>query len=161
VRCPSCCFVGGQTVQSAAHKQRSWVGNGHGWMVALTAPSRGAAEAAHAAALMSGGTDEGAVGLRLSTLRIALAYARDPDGNKLHFVARGTQEASRSRCADFQVKLTLEPPMRRGSLLRKRKVAPPSGEGRGHQSGTLLSPVLEEKYRTLFVRAFRALWGHI
>jgi len=33
-----------------------------------------------------------------------------------------------------------------GSLAAK--AAPPSGEGRGRQTGTLLSPVLKAKYRT-------------
>jgi len=33
-------------------------------------------------------------------------------------------------------------------LLGRAKAAPPSGEGRGRQTGTLLSPVLKAKYRT-------------
>src|SRR5689334_8814332 len=35
---------------------------GNGWMVALTAPSRDAVDAAHAAALAAGGSDEGPPG---------------------------------------------------------------------------------------------------
>lgn len=63
---------------------------GNGAMVAFLAPSRAAVDAAHAAALARGGTDEGAPGLRA---RYALdyygAYMRDPEGNKLHVVHRG------------------------------------------------------------------------
>jgi len=40
-------------------------------------------------------------------------------------------------------------------ILREPKAAPPSGEGRGRQTGTLLSPVLEEKYRTLLSEPVR------
>ena len=63
---------------------------GNGWMAALSAPSRAAVDAAHAAALVSGGTDEGAPGLRAAYAPDYYgAYIRDPDGNKLHFVTRG------------------------------------------------------------------------
>jgi hypothetical protein len=49
----------------------------------------------------------------------------------------------------FQLNARLrEPPMSQAGP-SERKAAPPSGEGRGRQTGTLLSPVLEEKYRTL------------
>ena len=65
---------------------------GNGWMAAFAAPSRGAVDAAHAAAVAAGGFDEGAPGLRP---RFAPdyygAYVRDPDGNKLHFVKRGEE----------------------------------------------------------------------
>jgi len=63
---------------------------GNGWMVAFTAPSRNAVDAAHAAAIAAGGYDEGAPGLRTSYAPDYYgAYVRDPDGNKLHFVRRG------------------------------------------------------------------------
>jgi catechol 2,3-dioxygenase-like lactoylglutathione lyase family enzyme len=54
---------------------------GNGTMVALTAPSREAVDKTHAAALKSGGSDEGAPGLRGETFYGA--YFRDLDGNKL------------------------------------------------------------------------------
>ena len=63
---------------------------GNGWMAALTAPSRAAVDAAHAAALAAGGRDEGAPGARPHYAADYYgAYVRDPDGNKLHFVYRG------------------------------------------------------------------------
>jgi len=63
---------------------------GNGWMVAFTAPSRAAVDAAHRAAIAAGGYDEGAPGLRTSYgPDYCGAYVRDPDGNKLHFVRRG------------------------------------------------------------------------
>jgi catechol 2,3-dioxygenase-like lactoylglutathione lyase family enzyme len=65
-------------------------GNGNGWMVAFAAPSRAAVDAAHAAAMAAGGTDEGASGPRPHFAPDYYgAYVRDPDGNKLHFVRRG------------------------------------------------------------------------
>ena len=59
-------------------------------MVAFAAPSRAAVDAAYAAAMAAGGTDEGAPGPRPKyTADYYGAYVRDPDGNKLHFVRRG------------------------------------------------------------------------
>ncbi len=56
----------------------------------LAAPTRAAVDAAHAAALAHGGSDEGAPGLRTAYAPdYYAAYVRDPDGNKLHFVRRG------------------------------------------------------------------------
>jgi len=64
--------------------------NGNGWMAAFMAPSRAAVDAAHAAALDHGGSDEGAPGLRSQYAADYYgAYVRDPDRNKLHFVSRG------------------------------------------------------------------------
>ena len=64
---------------------------GNGWMAAFAAPSRAAVDAAHAAALAAGGRDEGAPGPRPQFAPDYYgAYVRDPDGNKLHFVHRGT-----------------------------------------------------------------------
>jgi len=67
---------------------RPWDGNaaqpGNGQMVALLAPSRDAVDAAYAAALAHGGTDEGAPGLRPHYhANYYGAYVRDPEGNKL------------------------------------------------------------------------------
>src|SRR5215510_11628019 len=53
-------------------------------------PSRAAVDAAYAAAIACGGTDEGPPGLRLKYATDYYgAYVRDPEGNKLHFVTRG------------------------------------------------------------------------
>jgi catechol 2,3-dioxygenase-like lactoylglutathione lyase family enzyme len=59
---------------------------GNGTMIALTAPSRAAVDAFHAAALKSGGSDEGAPGLRPYSPNFYACYVRDPDGNKLSAV---------------------------------------------------------------------------
>ena len=61
---------------------------GNGTMLALTAPTRAAVDAFHAAALASGGTDEGAPGLRYSPTFYS-CYVRDPDGNKHSAVCDG------------------------------------------------------------------------
>ncbi|GIT92511.1 lactoylglutathione lyase [Jannaschia pagri] len=65
---------------------------GNGSMLALSAPSQAAVDAAHAAGLAAGGTDEGAPGPRPHYGPDYYgAYLRDPDGNKLHLVhATGT-----------------------------------------------------------------------
>jgi catechol 2,3-dioxygenase-like lactoylglutathione lyase family enzyme len=60
---------------------------GNGTMIALAAPSRDAVEKAHAKALASGGSDEGAPGLRGETFYGA--YFRDLDGNKLCVFKKG------------------------------------------------------------------------
>lgn len=63
---------------------------GNGWMAAFTAPTRAAVDAAHASALAGGGTCEGPPGLRPHYAADYYgAYARDPEGNKIHFVCRG------------------------------------------------------------------------
>ncbi len=60
-------------------------GNGH--TAGLHAGSIEAVQAAHAAALSNGGTDEGAPGPRpMYGPDVYGAYARDPDGNKLAFM---------------------------------------------------------------------------
>ena len=57
---------------------------GNGTHVAFTAPSRGAVDRFHAAALAAGGTDEGAPGPRPHYHEHYYgAYVRDPDGNKI------------------------------------------------------------------------------
>lgn len=63
---------------------------GNGSMVAFLAASPATVDAAHAAALAAGGTDEGAPGPRPHYgAGYYGAYLRDPDGNKVHIVHRG------------------------------------------------------------------------
>lgn len=71
----------------------SW---GNGVQVSFAAPSRQAVEAAWHRALQSGGSDEGAPGVRPGYgADFYAAYCRDPEGNKLCFVhAEGLVEAS-------------------------------------------------------------------
>ena len=59
---------------------------GNGSMAALAAPTRAAVDAFHRAGLASGGSDEGAPGLRPYHASFYAAYLRDPDGNKLSAV---------------------------------------------------------------------------
>jgi catechol 2,3-dioxygenase-like lactoylglutathione lyase family enzyme len=57
---------------------------GNGIMIAFTAPSKDAVEAAHGAGLGAGGTDEGAPGYRPPDgTAFYGAYLRDPAGNKI------------------------------------------------------------------------------
>ena len=58
----------------------------NGSMLALTAASRAAVDAFHAAAVAAGGVDEGAPGLRTYSENFYACYVRDPDGNKLSAV---------------------------------------------------------------------------
>lgn len=62
--------------------------HGNGTMLAFPAPTRAAVDAFHAAALASGGKDDGAPGLRPYASDWYAAYVRDPDGNKLSAVCR-------------------------------------------------------------------------
>jgi catechol 2,3-dioxygenase-like lactoylglutathione lyase family enzyme len=59
---------------------------GNGTMIALKAETRAAVDAFHKAAMKSGGTDEGAPGLRPYHASFYSCYVRDPDGNKLSAV---------------------------------------------------------------------------
>jgi catechol 2,3-dioxygenase-like lactoylglutathione lyase family enzyme len=60
---------------------------GNGTMVSFLADSDAAVDAFHAAALLNGGTDEGAPGLRPQYgAHFYTGYVRDPDGNKLNAV---------------------------------------------------------------------------
>jgi catechol 2,3-dioxygenase-like lactoylglutathione lyase family enzyme len=61
---------------------------GNGMMVALAGKDHAQVDALHAMALELGGADEGAPGPR-SGGHFYMAYARDPDGNKLAFFAPG------------------------------------------------------------------------
>lgn len=62
---------------------------GNGIMLALRAPSSDAVEAAHAAALAAGGTDEGGPGPRPEDSKSFYgAYFRDPTGNKICVFAK-------------------------------------------------------------------------
>jgi catechol 2,3-dioxygenase-like lactoylglutathione lyase family enzyme len=56
---------------------------GNGTMISLVAKSRRAVDGFHAAALANGGTDEGKPGPRPADGTNYVAYARDPDGNKI------------------------------------------------------------------------------
>ncbi|MCW3480969.1 VOC family protein [Neisseriaceae bacterium JH1-16] len=63
---------------------------GNGSMVAFAAPSPAAVNAAYAAGIAAGGTDEGLPGPRPHYGDGYYgAYLRDPDGNKVHLVHRG------------------------------------------------------------------------
>jgi len=63
---------------------------GNGIMVAFLAPDRASVDAAHAAALAHGGSDEGAPGPRPpESTTFYGAYVRDPTGNKLCIFSRG------------------------------------------------------------------------
>jgi lactoylglutathione lyase len=65
---------------------------GNGQMVAFTAKSREMVRAAHAQALLAGGTCEGEPGLRPQYhANYYGAYLRDPDGNKLCIVCHDAQ----------------------------------------------------------------------
>ena len=56
---------------------------GNGTMIALAAKTRKAVDGFHAAAIASGGKDEGKPGPRPADGTNYVAYARDPDGNKI------------------------------------------------------------------------------
>lgn len=82
------------------HRCRLWVvkpydgevaTRGNGSMVALTAESRSAVDAFHAAALKHRGTDDGLPGLRPFHPDFYACYVRDPDGNKLSAVCEKPQ----------------------------------------------------------------------
>lgn len=64
--------------------------SGNGSMVAFRASSQADVDAAHAAGLAAGGSDEGRPGPRPRYgIGYHGAYLRDPDGNKIHLVHRG------------------------------------------------------------------------
>ena len=57
--------------------------HGNGTMIALSAPTMLALKQFHRLGLSSGGTDEGAPGLREEGSDVSYAYIRDLDGNKI------------------------------------------------------------------------------
>ena len=62
---------------------------GNGIMIAFRGPTKEAVDAAHAAALAHGGTDEGAPGPRpADSTNFYGAYVRDATGNKIAIFAR-------------------------------------------------------------------------
>jgi len=63
----------------------------NGGTIGLRAPSRRAVREFHAAALATGGTDEGAPGPRDFVSTAYAAYVRDPDGNKLCAICLDTE----------------------------------------------------------------------
>jgi predicted lactoylglutathione lyase len=78
---------GGKTVLLIDRPQNGLPASyGNGTMLALTAPSRKAVDDFHAAALASGGYDEGKPGLRRYGPNWYACYVRDPTGNKLSAV---------------------------------------------------------------------------
>jgi catechol 2,3-dioxygenase-like lactoylglutathione lyase family enzyme len=91
---PSACWIDpGRTlprfyVYVPFDRKPATVGNGS--MVAFLAPSTDAVDAAYAAGMQHGGTDEGLPGPRERYgAGYYGAYIRDPDGNKIHVVFRG------------------------------------------------------------------------
>jgi catechol 2,3-dioxygenase-like lactoylglutathione lyase family enzyme len=67
---------------------------GNGSMVAVAAPSRRGVDEFYAAALATGGSSEGAPGIRPHYgPNFYVAYVRDPDGNKLAAVCVGPAPA--------------------------------------------------------------------
>lgn len=70
---------------------------GNGSMVAFLADAPRAVDAAHAAGMAAGGSDEGAPGPRPRYGDGYYgAYLRDPDGNKIHVVHRGDVDPRRA-----------------------------------------------------------------
>jgi catechol 2,3-dioxygenase-like lactoylglutathione lyase family enzyme len=65
---------------------------GNGVHIAFTAADRGMVRAFHAAALVAGGTDDGAPGLRPEyNANYYGAFVRDPDGNKIEAVTHAPE----------------------------------------------------------------------
>jgi catechol 2,3-dioxygenase-like lactoylglutathione lyase family enzyme len=94
-------YTGWAAWQRAGEDAKFWVGlpfnqtpahPGNGWMVAFTAFTRRGVDEAYAAAMASGGRDEGPPGLRPHFVpNYYGAYVRDLDGNKIHFVCRAAE----------------------------------------------------------------------
>jgi catechol 2,3-dioxygenase-like lactoylglutathione lyase family enzyme len=66
---------------------------GNGAMLAFTATTRDQVDAAHAAAMATGGSDEGPPGLRRYGPHFYACYFRDPDGNKISIVCQAAEPA--------------------------------------------------------------------
>jgi catechol 2,3-dioxygenase-like lactoylglutathione lyase family enzyme len=74
---------------------------GNGTMVALSAATWDEVDRFHAAALVNGGSSEGAPGLRPEYYAdFYAAYVRDPDGNKLAAVCRGFTQRPPQRTSE-------------------------------------------------------------
>lgn len=92
----ACCYV-------MRGEQRIWIGKpqdglaavaGNGIMPGFLGDSKKAVDAAHAAALANGGSNEGDPGPRpLYGPDFYGAYARDPEGNKMSFVHFGSSQS--------------------------------------------------------------------
>jgi catechol 2,3-dioxygenase-like lactoylglutathione lyase family enzyme len=89
-------FESEAAIAYGSHEPRLWiVARGRGpapsfGHVAIAASGRAAVEAAHRAALVSGGSDDGAPGLRPQYgARYYAAYVLDPDGLRVEIVAGG------------------------------------------------------------------------
>ena len=82
---------GGVTIWVAHPHNREAAVPGNGSMPGFGCASHAAVDAAHAAALANGGTNEGDPGPRpIYGPDFYGAYVRDPDGNKMSFVLAGT-----------------------------------------------------------------------
>jgi catechol 2,3-dioxygenase-like lactoylglutathione lyase family enzyme len=82
---------GGLTVWIARPHDRKAAQPGNGSMPGFGCASKAAVQAAHAAALAHGGTNEGDPGPRpIYGPEFYGGYVRDPDGNKMSFVLAGT-----------------------------------------------------------------------
>jgi len=68
--------------------------HGNGTMIALSAPTMLALKQFHRLGLSSGGTDEGAPGLREKGSDVSYAYIRDLDGNKICAFYSGAEKLS-------------------------------------------------------------------
>ena len=68
--------------------------HGNGTMIALSAPTMLALKQFHRLGLSSGGTDEGAPGLREEGSDVSYAYIRDLDGNKICAFYSGAEKLS-------------------------------------------------------------------
>ena len=68
--------------------------HGNGTMIALSAPTMLALKQFHRLGLSSGGTDEGAPGLREEGSDVSYAYIRDLDGNKICAFYGGSEKLS-------------------------------------------------------------------
>lgn len=84
-------FTDGFTVWIAKPQNGAAAEHGNGHTAGFFAATPQSVDAAHAAALANGGSDEGAPGPRpLYGPDFYGAYARDPDGNKMSFVTSVT-----------------------------------------------------------------------
>lgn len=69
---------------------------GNGSMVAFQVPTQAQVRDLHAAALMAGGTDEGAPGFRVAYgPHFYVGYLRDPQGNKIALFSSNSNEPGR------------------------------------------------------------------